>query len=243
MNKTIYANTQNRGDNNCKDCRARNRDLCGVMSDDTIYTLYDIGRSNKIEKGEYLFMEEAPSTYVYNISSGMLMLERIGSDGRRQIISFVYPGDFIGLTVDSNYSVSCRAIEASRFCRWKRTELEQFAEGHQNLEKSLRVIGNKVLARTIDQIFILGRKNAVERLAFFLLQTSGRQINAGLSETQLNLPMTRTDIADHLGLTIETVSRAFSRLSKDQLIELATPSLVTILDRDRLIKCADNYKV
>ncbi len=80
-------------------------------------------------------------------------------------------------------------------------------------------------------------------MPFFLLQTSGRQIHAGLSETQLNLPMTRTDIADHLGLTIETVSRAFSRLSKDKLIELATPSLVTVLDHDRLIKCADNYKV
>ena len=173
----------------------------------------------------------------------MMMLERIGSDGRRQIISFVYPGDYIGLTVGSNYSVSCRAIETSFFCRWQKNELEKFAEGHQNLEKSLRFIGTKVLARTIDQIFILGRKNAVERLAFFLLQTSGRQIRAGHSETQLNLPMTRTDIADHLGLTIETVSRAFSRLSKEKLIELATPSLVTVLDHDRLIKCADNYKL
>ena len=90
MNKTIYDNTQNQGDNNCKDCRARNRDLCGVISDDSIHTLYDLGRSNKIEKGEYLFMEEAPSTYVYNISSGMLMLERIGSDGRRQILSLIH---------------------------------------------------------------------------------------------------------------------------------------------------------
>ena len=243
MSETIYSSAHQLEKFNCNTCHARQSDLCGVMSDESIYNLYNLARVKKVDKGEYLFMEEAPSTYVYNISSGMMMLERIGSDGRRQIISFVYPGDYIGLTVGSNYSVSCRAVETSFFCRWQKNDLEKFAEGHQHLEKSLRFIGTKVLARTIDQVFILGRKNAVERLAFFLLQTSGRQIRAGLSETQLNLPMTRTDIADHLGLTIETVSRAFSRLSKEELIELATPSLVTLLDRDRLIKCADNYKV
>lgn len=243
MNQIAYVHTHKRAYDSCNDCEARHSDLCGVMSDETIPNLFNLARSHKIDKGEYLFMEEAPSTYVYNISSGMMMLERIGSDGRRQIISFVYPGDYIGLTVGSNYSVSCRAIEPSRFCSWQRHELEQFAEGKQNLQKSLRFIGNKVLARTIDQIFILGRKNAVERLAFFLLQTSGRQTNAGISETELNLPMTRTDIADHLGLTIETVSRAFTRLAKDKIIELDTPSSISLLDRDRLIESAENYQV
>jgi CRP/FNR family transcriptional regulator len=75
------------------------------------------------------------------------------------------------------------------------------------------------------------------------LQTSGRQTNAGISETELNLPMTRTDIADHLGLTIETVSRAFTRLAKDKIIELDTPSSISLLDRDRLIESAENYQV
>ena len=243
MNVNVDTKTEMPGNVSCNNCQARHSDLCGVMSDETIPDLFNLARSNKIDKGEYLFMEEAPATYVYNISSGMMMLERIGSDGRRQIISFVYPGDYIGLTVDSIYSVSCRAIENSRLCRWQRNDLEQFAEGHQNLEKSLRIIGNKVLARTIDQIFILGRKNAAERLAFFLLQTSGRQTRSGLSKTELSLPMTRTDIADHLGLTIETVSRAFSRLSKDKIIELVTPSSINLLDPERLIECADNYQV
>lgn len=191
-----------------------------------------------VKRGDYLFMDDAPSNYIYNVAQGTCMLERIGSDGRRQVIAFCYPGDFIGLVTGPSYTFSARAASDSYVCRWSLKELDPLLEQDTLLQKRLRHIATRVLSITIDQLFVLGRMNAVEKIAFFLIQTQARQQRLILPSPILSLPMTRSDIADHLGLTIETTSRAISKLVRQGAISLRTATTIEIIDADELRQIA-----
>ena len=227
----------------CDSCSARNSRLCSVMDKDGILELDALADRVSVDEGEYLFREEAPTAYVFNIKSGMGLLERLSSDGRRQIMAFLYPGDFIGLMPDPLSSVSAKALGTMTACRWSMKSMDQLMDSHHELEHRIRRIGSRVLATTMDQVFVLGCKNAREKLAFFLLHLEKRQKAATGEAETIHLPMTRGDIADYLGVTVETISRTFSRIKKEGLIALPDPNEVVILMREQLEDIAEYYSL
>ncbi len=225
----------------CIDCNARNSQLCSVFKGEDIAELFAISHPVKVEKGSYLLHEEDSTKYVYNLSSGVSAIERLASDGRRQIMAFIYPGDFIGISSGPSYSVSDRALTDVTACKWHMQDLEALYVKHPELKQRVHEIATRVLEATMDQIFVLGRKNAVEKIAHFLLYIDRRQVKYDGHTDYFTLPMTRADIADYLGITVETVSRAFSLLKKKKLIELSQNWVVRLIDKERLAEIADHY--
>lgn len=226
---------------NCINCRARSSQLCSVFDDDSIGELFSVAHPISADKGSYLLHEEDSTQYVYNLSSGVSAVERLASDGRRQIMAFVYPGDFIGISSGPSYSVSDRALTDVTACKWHMRDIEALYEKYPELESRIHGIATRVLAATMDQIFVLGRKNAVEKIAYFLLYIDKRQVKYDDHTDEFTLPMTRADIADYLGITVETVSRAFSLLKKKGLIELSQSWVVRLKDKEALAEVADHF--
>lgn len=225
----------------CNDCQARNSKLCSVFDGDNIAELFEIANPVKVDKGSYLLHEEDSTKYVYNLSSGVSAVERLASDGRRQIMAFIYPGDFIGVSAGPAYSISDRALTDVSACKWHIRDIEALYVKYPELEHRVHEIATRVLAATMDQIFVLGRKNAIEKIAYFLLYIDKRQVKFDGHTDEFMLPMTRADIADYLGITVETVSRAFSLLKKKGLIELSQNWVVRLLDKDTLAEIADHF--
>lgn len=213
------------------------------MDEDGIRHLDAMADRISVDAGEYLFQEEDPTDYVYNIKSGMGLLERLSSDGRRQIMAFLYPGDFIGLIPDPISSVSAKALGPVTACRWSMKDMDRLMDDHHELEHRIRRIANRVLATTMDQVFVLGCKNAREKLAYFLLHMEKRQKAATGEAETIHLPMTRGDIADYLGVTVETISRIFSIIKREGLIALPDPNEVVILQREQLENIAEYYSL
>ncbi|PCJ44096.1 MAG: Crp/Fnr family transcriptional regulator [Alphaproteobacteria bacterium] len=227
----------------CDQCMARNSALCSAMVGDEIGALFSIAHRVRVDEGSYLLHEEDSAHNVYNLSSGVCTLERLASDGSRQIMAFVYPGDFIGINSGPYYSVSVKALAPITACRWHMKDLAGLYQGHPLLEQRVHEIASRVLAATMDQLFVLGRKNAVEKIAYFLLYIDARQRKFDGHSDSFILPMTRIDIADYLGVTVETVSRAFSRLKKKGLIELSQAWVVTLKDRKALRQLVEHTVV
>ncbi len=182
-----------------------------------------------LESGAYLFHQHTPAKSVYMLEDGMLMMERSSSTGRRQVMAFMHPGNFIGITHNEHYEFTVSALSNSRI---REIPLKPFIELQDQLPRlkdNVRRIGGNILAHTLDQVFALGQKKAHERVCFLLKQLSGRQPPG--REHMIELVMTRQDIADYLGLTIETVSRAFGKLKREGVIDIYSAHTVEILNR------------
>jgi len=233
----------------CNSCHARNSPLCSVFTDTEIEDLFALAHIRRIGAGEYLLHEEDPVRQVYNVSSGALALERLASNGAKQIMAFCYAGDFIGIASGRSYSVSARGLKPLTACQWQETDLQSLYKKHPKLETRVHEITSRVVEAIMDQLFVLGRKKATEKIAWFLLFIETRQANAsgqvnrsGVSPFNMppfNMPMTRVDIADYLGLTVETVSRAFTQLKSKGLIDITDKWTITIKDRAALTVLGD----
>ncbi len=175
---------------------------------------------------------------VYNVTSGSIGLYRLLPDGRRQVAAFLQAGDFLGLTLDRAHAYTAQALEPVEYCRFARRRFDEFVERHPQMSCELYIMAAHELAAAREQTVLLGRKTARERLASFLLSRFDRARSRNADWEIVSLPMKRTDIADHLGLTKETVSRVFSSLRRASLIALLPGERVELLDRDRLEQLA-----
>ncbi|MGE0154306.1 MAG: helix-turn-helix domain-containing protein [Reyranellaceae bacterium] len=188
--------------------------------------------------GQALFEEEDDAQYAYNLVEGTIRLYKLLPDGRRQITGFAIPGDFLGLTSHGHYAYSAEAVSGAALCRFKRSDLQRLFQHFPAMERRVLSMANDELAAAQDQMLLLGRKTPMEKVASFLLTLSKRLERIGRKSDQLLLPMTRADIADFLGLTVETVSRTFSKLRAGKVIALPSPDQVELLDRRRLTMLA-----
>lgn len=220
----------------CMTCEARPLALCGALAPDDMMVLGAIAQPRKLDVGRQLIQEGDPADEVFTLTEGMLKLYKLMPDGRRQITGFMVPGDFIGLAYGQSYVYSAEAVTATTACRFRRGALLDKMAAHPELEHRLLSLASNELAAAQAQMLLLGRKSARERLASFLLGLAARH-GLGESET-LPLPMSRGDIADYLGLTIETVSRAFTAMRKEGLISLPDKHSITIDDHEALSEAA-----
>jgi len=224
----------------CLACPARDSFLCSGLADAELKYLAARATRLKLAKGKTLILEGDPADSVYNIAVGDIALSRLAGDGRRQILGFLGCGDFIGLTLSENYTFSAEALTDTELCRFDRRALEDLAERFPGLDRQVRRMGAAAMDSMLDLVFALGRKTAEERVASFLIELAEKQGCSHTPAETLRLAMTRADIADFLGLTLETVSRSLSRLKRDGVIALSPGKTVAINDFDALRGRADS---
>ncbi len=194
-----------------------------------------IGAVVALRRDQALFREGDAARHCFKVLTGALRGCRLLADGRRHIGEFLLPGDFIGLELDDAYRFTAEAVSDATLMRYSRPAVDRLAQQRPRLARCLldRICGDLFAAQS--QMLLLGRKNAVERLASFLLAMADR---SGTGD-RLSLPMTRNDIADHLGLTTETVSRIFGQLKSQGVIRMQASSEVLLKNRGGLETLAD----
>lgn len=206
--------------------------VCGALSNADLPRLAELVSCRKIENSQRLIDEGDVADEVFTVTSGMLRIYKLLPDGRRQITGFLTAGDFVGLVASEEYAYSAEAIGDVELCRFNRKRFLQLLATQPALENELLSRASNEIASAQAQMLLLGRKTARERLATFLIEQAKRQELD--PATQFDLPMSRSDIADYLGLTIETVSRTFTNLRKAGVVATPDAHSVCLLDFDKL---------
>ena len=199
--------------------------------------LQKLATKRQIRTGETLFWEDDNVEYAYFLTEGTMKAYKLLPNGRSQIIRFVVAGELIASTCTTTHSCTAQALADCTILKLPRKHFEEILLADPVLMSSLRAKRSSELRQMQKQILLLGRMPAVERVSHFLLDIAERQ-NPGNAEFEpgflVRLPMARADIADYLGLTIETVSRAFSKFRREGLIDLPRPNLVRLRDQTGL---------
>jgi CRP/FNR family transcriptional regulator len=195
-----------------------------------------------IEAGRYIYMEGDTLDAAYAVEGGLLMLERIASDGARQVFAFVFPGDYIGIGLEGKHLVSARCLKPCRLWRYPKERLDLLLAEHPRIEAAFRTVTNRILAYTLDQVCVLGRMTARERVLYFLLHLAEREGRRLASPLVVDVPMTRLDMADYLGLTVETVSRTISQLRSDGVIRLHGNHSIELPDVTQAEHIAERFR-
>lgn len=182
-----------------------------------------------LSPNEEAFGEEEEADFVYKVLSGAVRTTRLLSDGRRQIGAFYLPGDVFGLEFGPVHRFSAEAVTQTDVAIVRRSAVERAAERDPAIARQLWTLASHELADLQDHMLLLGRKNASERVASFLLKLSRRA-----HSRVIELPMSRCDMADHLGLTLETVSRAMSQMARSHAIDLPNARRVVVHDLEAL---------
>lgn len=219
----------------CQGCEVRDTAVCGILDCDNLEQLKNLGWTLKLAPGQALFHEGDPVTRVFTLTRGTLKLYKLLADGRRQVTGFMHPGDFLGISVDDEHAFSAEALEPAQLCWFPRNRFDDFVEQHAPMERELYRIAAHELAAAQEQFVLLGRKTATERIASFILRLSERS-----NANTVHLSMSRSDIADYLGLTKETVSRVLSALKRERVIRLDALDEIRILDRAMLQELAES---
>lgn len=182
------------------------------------------GSHMRYSRGEEIFGEGEDPKYCYRLLSGTVRLYRILPDGRRHVNAFLFAGDMFGLEADEQRRMSADAVMNCEVVATPRQVVFRHAEQHVDFAKSLWIKLARDLALAQDHTLLLGCQSAVEKVANFLSELAERQGNGGVVE----LTMSRQDIADYLGLTIETVSRMLTMLERRGAIELTATRRITL---------------
>lgn len=223
------------GGHPCQGCEVRDKAVCGVLDCTNLARFKNMGWTLKLVPGQTLFHEGDPATRVFTLTTGTLKLYKLLADGRRQVTGFLYPGDFLGISIDDEHAFSAEALESSQLCWFPRARFDDFIEDNAAMERELYRMAAHELAAAQQQFVLLGRKTARERIASLLILLEAQsQRSATAGSNMVRLPMSRSDIADYLGLTKETVSREISALKRERVIRLEALDLVEIIDRRKL---------
>jgi CRP-like cAMP-binding protein len=188
-----------------------------------------MGAAMSFTRNSEIYGENEPADYLYKVISGSVRTYKILSDGRRQIGAFYLPGDIFGLEMGEEHSFSAEAISDSKVLVIKRSAVTGLAARDNDVARELWTMTGRELHRVQDHIMLLV-KTAQERVVSFLLEMAARTPTANA----VDLPMSRQDIADYLGLTIETVSRTLTHLESTAAIELPSSRRVVLRNRSAL---------
>jgi CRP-like cAMP-binding protein len=178
-----------------------------------------------------IYGENEPADYLYKVVSGTVRTYKVLIDGRRQIGGFYLPSDMFGLEIGDEHTFSAEAITDCKIIVIKRSTVVALAARDNEVARQMWQLTARELQRAQDHVLVL-IKSAQERVAGFLLEMSDRASDGGAVE----LPMSRQDIADYLGLTIETVSRTLTQLEKAATIELPTSRRIVLRNRSALTR-------
>lgn len=205
----------------CGNCRLKAICLPLALENEDIQQLDDIiQRSKPIQKNKHLYREEDDFQSVYAVRSGALKAYKTTDDGREQVTGFYFPGEILGMDGISNntHASSARALETSSVCEIPFSSLEQLTTLMPSLQRHFFQLMSREITEDQLLITLLSKNSAEERVAALLLSISSRNARRKLSATHFRLPMSRLDIGNYLGLTVETVSRVLGRMQKLDLV-------------------------
>jgi CRP/FNR family transcriptional regulator len=175
----------------------------------------------QLDAGRSLFFEGDPAKHLFEVVEGVLRIFKIMADGRRVITGFLYAGDLVGVSLRNHYLYSAEAVTTVKLRRFARKSFEDAVSDSPELRPQLFARLCDEMAAAQDQMVLLSCKNAEERLCSFLLQQLRRKREQERTTDLIDLPMTRLDIADYLGLTIETISRTMTKLTNKGVVSPA----------------------
>ena len=216
----------------CTECAVRQLSVCAALDRANLRELAHLGRHVHLAAGETVFAQEEITTSFYNLVEGVMRLYKLLPDGRRQIIGFALPGDFLGLAASARHNFSADAIGHVELCQFSKSAFGRFSGDRPDLLRRINELAVRELGQAQDHMVLLGRRSADEKVAAFLIGWRNRLAQVSGPSPTVSLPMSRQDIADYLGLTIETVSRTFTKFERDGVIEIM-PGSVCLLDPTR----------
>lgn len=190
------------------------------------------------ESGSAVFWEGDAAAHVFAVVEGVLRVFKILGDGRRVITGFVHAGDLLGLSLKDRYLYSAEAVTTVKLRRFARTRFQDEINQAPELRPQLFARLCDEMAAAQDQMVLLARKSAEERVASFLLITARRRAGNGEIAAAIEIPMTRLDMADYLGLTIETVSRSMTKLAARGVIAAGGRHAIAIRKPGLLVQLA-----
>jgi len=214
----------------CGNCSAGDLAICASLDDKMFAELNRIRVEKIISTNEVLFEEGSERKFVYTLREGMLRLFTSLPDGRRQISVFLIPGDFLGLIDDRCHTQTVEAVVASRLCCFRKDALSEVMEKYPEIYHRLLYMMRESLRYAWENQFLLGRMTPLEKVARFLVICIRQARKTGFPDNPVHFAMNRRDIADYLGLTVETVSRSFSRLKAQGIIRFIETNLVYIIN-------------
>ncbi|HXV31757.1 MAG TPA: Crp/Fnr family transcriptional regulator, partial [Sinorhizobium sp.] len=222
----------------CVACEARHGGVCSALSPSQLAELSRHATRRTVDPGgEMIGQGEATKNYA-NIIRGVVKLSKMLADGRQQIVGLQFAPDFLGRPFVRESALSAEAATDIDICAFPHTVIERLIAEVPSLERRLHEQALKELDEARDWMLTLGRKTAQERVASFLyLIATHVDPEKGIA-SEFDLPLSRADIADYLGLTIETVSRQITKLRKDGVIRIENSRHVTVPAIERLRRCA-----
>lgn len=189
-----------------------------------------LGSVQNFAQEREIYAEGAPADHFYKVVSGVVRTCKFLLDGRRQIEAFHTPGDIFGLEPGTEHDLSAEAVSNCTVIAYRKSKLDGIATDDKNLSQELLCLAIAGMARAREHSLLLGRRSAVEKVASFLLDWAEKSKGEGT----VCLAMTRQDIADYLGLTIETVSRTLSQLEREKIIDLPSARQIRLCNLEQL---------
>jgi CRP/FNR family transcriptional regulator len=221
----------------CEHCKIRLVSICAAFEPEDIDVLQSMAQPVCFAAKQTLFLENDDSDAAYTVTEGLLRLYRIFADGRRHVIGFLLPGDFIDAEADGHHGFSADAITEVGLCSFPKAQFAKVVKQRPHVLQRLYETSAKELIDAREHMLMLGQRSAEEKLAWFLIHMRSRLARIGIDSQTVDLPMSRLDIADYLGLTIETVSRTLSAFGRERSIAIF-PHGIELLDHRRIERLA-----
>ncbi|AXI45229.1 transcriptional regulator [Sulfitobacter sp. SK012] len=222
-------------ENQCSDCPIRHRAVCARCDEDELALLEKMKDYRSFQAGETIFWRGEPLEYVASIVTGVATLAKTMEDGRTQMVGLLLPSDFIGRPGRNTIDFDVVATDDVTLCCFHREKFEKLVQDTPQIAQRLMELALDELDAARDWMVLLGRKTAREKICTFIEMLIRRSAPTGASADQLvNLHMTRDQIADFLGLTLETVSRQFNALKKDGVIDFSDRRQFVVKDHAAL---------
>ncbi|WP_421696405.1 Crp/Fnr family transcriptional regulator [Aestuariivirga sp.] len=228
----------------CDHCSVRHQAVCGAMDDVQVKKLAHIAHRKKVPAGQTIISDEEPVDFFANVISGAIKLTKTLPDGRQQIVGLLFAPDFLGRAYSKNNPYTAEAATDVEICTFPNAAFERLVGEYPGLQQRLFQHTLDELDAAREWMLLLGRKTAEEKVASFLYMLARRSLLTSCAHKSsemtaaFELPLTRSDMADYLGLTIETVSRQLTRLKTSNVIRLSTNRLIMVPDLDRLAQSA-----
>jgi len=236
-----HAAPEGGGGGACRNCTARGVSMCRDLDAAGLCRVAAATTKLRFAAGHVLIHEGDAAAHLFTIVDGTVKLYKLMPDGRRQVTGFLFAGDMLGFAFSDTHAYSADAVTPVAVCCFPRGRLERMLDELPGMERRLLRMAAQGLVAAQEQMMLLGRKTARERVASFLLMLANHAEQTGRIGRSLPLPMTRADIGDHLGLTTETVSRTFTQLKSIGCIALRPGSRVEITDRAGLEGIAEGH--
>jgi len=223
----------------CERCGSRILGICAPLDATGLDEFAGVSARTRVATHSTLFRDGDIAGSVVMLMRGMAKVYRLMVDGRQQVLGFRFAGDIMGFTETPTYAYDAQMLTDGEVCRIPRLKFEEMLQRFPQMQRRFLAACTRELALTQDQLVTIGRRQADQRVAAFLLSLREAARRRGDEDDLLDMPMTRAEIGDLLGLALETVSRSFSALRRRCLVREPAQHKIELLDIAGLIQLAN----